>query len=110
MSKSLGGAVSPAEGPTEAPAGQPGDRDRAAPESAGLVVVAPVEQLRRRVQRLRYGFVVGVPPEVAQARARPGDELDVKAFVEAELGVRAPQPGVLHATPGTGAGAVRVHV
>src|SRR4051812_22612475 len=76
-----------------------GERDGAALEGAELVRIAAVEQLRGRVHRLAERLVVRVPPEVPRARRLPGDELDVHALVEAELGVRTADARVLHAAP-----------
>src|SRR3954454_16133587 len=106
MAQSLGVAGRLPEGSAERSTGQPGDRNRAAPQRGALVVVPPVEQLRRGVHRAGDRLVVGVPPEVAQARARPGHELHVDALPEAELGVRAAEAGLLDTAPGAGAGAV----
>src|SRR3954452_710329 len=75
-------------------------------QSLDLLLSRPVEQLRGRSQRLRERIVVRVPPEVLELRRLPRDVLDVHAFVEPELRMRAADSRVLHTTPGALAGAV----
>src|SRR6187200_3659161 len=66
----------------------------------GADLALAVEDLRRGFDRLAEGLVVGVPPEVAGQARLPGVHIDVDALVEAELGVRAADTGVLDAPPG----------
>src|SRR4051812_45939312 len=65
-----------------------------------------VQDARRVAHRLAQRAVVGVLPEVPGQPRLPGVHLDVDALVEAEFGVRAAEPGVLHAAPRALAGAV----
>src|SRR3954467_8961898 len=95
---------------TEHLAPEPRERAGAALQGLALVLVAAVEELRRRVEARAERAVVRVPPEVPRARGLPRDVLHVHALVEAELGVRATEPRLLHAAPRALEGAVRVHV
>src|SRR4051794_13803561 len=87
-----------------------GQRRRPSAQRGPLIRVPAVEELRGGVHRLAERCVVRVPPEIARARGLPHHLLDVHALVEAELGVRAAEAGVLRSAPGALAGAVRVHV
>src|SRR5205807_6478086 len=86
------------------------ERSRVPDERRALVGVAPVQELGGRVERGPHRLVVRMPPEVAQPRGLPRHLLDVHALVEPELGVRSPDPGVLHTSPRTRTQPVRVHV
>src|SRR5262245_14051290 len=70
------------------------------------VAVAAVEDLRRGADRVGELAVVWLPPQIPCPAGLPGELLNVHALVEAELGVGAPQAGVLHSAPRALAGAV----
>src|SRR5437588_5831544 len=71
---------------------------------------AAVEDRRSLAERFAEGLVIGVPPEVANGGGLPYAELDVDAFVQAELGVGPAQPGFLDTAPRALASAVAEHV
>src|SRR3954447_12508544 len=85
-------------------------RPEALTQGLQAVSVAAVEQLGRVANGVRELAVIRLPPDVARPAGLPGELLDVDALVEAELGVRAAQAGLLHAAPGADAGAVRERV
>src|SRR5689334_15382586 len=82
------------------------ERQEPFPQGLQPVAVAAVEQLSGGPDRVAELAVIRLPPHVASPARLPGELLDVHALVEAELGVRAAQAGLLDAAPGALAGTV----